>query len=154
MSNPTYRIIDRLAHDPYKRAFRAFLKKFNCPQLPYLVNDRIRYSIVDIAAGNTHHLSIAIYVFYLLMWPHLTANDKNAFSHFRTVFVRSVLKIRGALSQQILLPWMKKVATVHSVKDYKQEHQKVVSSFTQMKSNPAMLFDNCKMECLTCNHCY
>jgi hypothetical protein len=141
-------LTDRLTHEPYKRAFRAFLKKFNCAQLPYLVINRIRYSIVDIAAANIHRFSIAIYVFYLLIWPHLTVNDKNAFSYFRTILVRSILKIRAAIGHRVLLPWMKKVATITSVRVYKTEHKQLIASLELMKKSPEKLFGDFEMSCL------
>jgi hypothetical protein len=123
------------------------LKKFNCAQLPYLVVNRIRYSIVDIAAGNLHQFSLAVYIFYLLIWPTLTKNDREAFALFRTLFVRAAIKIRGAVCHQILLPWMKTVANINSVAKYKAEHQQLVSKLTRMKSQPNLLFDGYKLIC-------
>lgn len=139
---------DRLTHDPLKRPFRALLKKFRCPQLPYLVTNRTRYSIMDIASDNIHRFSLAIYIFYLMVWPSLKSNDKTAFNLFRTVYIRSVIKIRGAIANNVLLPWMKTVATIDNVADYNSHHSKMLANLSKMKVDPSLLFDNYKMDCI------
>lgn len=63
------------------------------------------------------------------------------------LFVRAIIKIRGAIADQILLPWMKQVATIKDMDTYKVEHKKLVEGLVKMRDQPNLLFDNYKLMC-------